>query len=327
MRILHIATEKKFIIPLMNIVNDDNNHRYIILTKKENIKQNNILFLNKRIYFLKLLYALNNCDKIILHGLFSDALINILFFQPWLTKKCYWFMLGGDFYNPKKQSFIKRKFIKKIKNFVTYIKGDFEYVKKIYGCSGELFECFMYPSNLSKNYTVNKNLKDTINIQVGNSADPTNNHMQVFDFLRKFKNDNIKIFTPLSYGNNNYAKLVISKGKNIFGDKFIPMLKFKENSEYLNFLTEIDIAIFAHDRQQAMGNIITLLGMGKKVYMKSNITPWILFSDIGVKAFDFNDISLDLIDSKMMNQNINKIKSYFSKESYVQQLESIFNKI
>ena len=69
---------------------------------------------------------------------------------------------------------------------------DFEYVKKIYGCSGELFECFMYPSNLSKNYTVNKNLKDTINIQVGNSADPTNNHMQVFDFLRKFKNDNIK---------------------------------------------------------------------------------------------------------------------------------------
>ena len=116
MRILHIATEKKFIIPLMNIINDNNNHRYIILTKKENDKQNNIQFFNKKIHILKLLNALNNCDKIILHGLFSDALINILFFQPWLTKKCYWFMLGGDFYNPKKQSIIKRKLLKQKDN-------------------------------------------------------------------------------------------------------------------------------------------------------------------------------------------------------------------
>ena len=325
MRILHIATEKKFIIPLMNIINDNNNHRYIILTKKENDKQNNIQFFNKKIHILKLLNVLNNCDKIILHGLFSDALINILFFQPWLTKKCYWFMLGGDFYNPKKQSIIKRKFIKRIKNFVTYIKGDFEYVKKIYGCSGELFECFMYPSNLSKNYTVNKNLKDTINIQVGNSADPTNNHMQVFDFLRKFKNDNIKIYTPLSYGNKNYAKLVISKGKNIFGDKFIPMVEFKENSEYLNFLAEIDIAIFAHERQQGMGNILTLLELGKKVYLKKNTTSWKFLNEIDLKIFDFKNLNIDKIENIDKKNNSKIIKSFFTVNKYQKQLERIFN--
>lgn len=34
--------------------------------------------------------------------------------------------------------------------------------------------------------------------------------------------------------------------------------------EYLGLLAKIDIAILNHKRQQAMGNITTLLGLGKK---------------------------------------------------------------
>jgi hypothetical protein len=183
----------------------------------------------------------------------------------------------------------------------------------------------MYPSNLTKNYTLNKNLKDTINIQVGNSADPTNNHMQVFDFLRKFKNDNIKIHTPLSYGNKNYAKLVISKGKNIFGDKFIPMVEFKENPEYLNFLAEIDIAIFAHQRQQGMGNILTLLELGKKVYLKKDTTSWKFLNEIDLKIFDFKNLDIDKIENIDKKNNIKIIKSFFTVNKYQKQLERIFN--
>ena len=58
--------------------------------------------------------------------------------------------------------------------------------------------------------------------------------------------------------------------------------------------------------------------MGKKVYMKSNMITCNLFSDIGIKVFDFNDISLDLIDSKIINQIIQK--------AYMQELSDIFNK-
>ena len=36
------------------------------------------------------------------------------------------------------------------------------------------------------------------------------------------------------------------------------------NKDYIQFLNQIDIAVFNHNRQQAMGTIRSLLGMGKK---------------------------------------------------------------
>ncbi|MBD3808756.1 MAG: TDP-N-acetylfucosamine:lipid II N-acetylfucosaminyltransferase, partial [Epsilonproteobacteria bacterium] len=263
-------------------------------------------------------------DKIIIHGLWSNSLVKLLFLQPWLLKKCYWVMWGGDFYFPETQSWIKKQVIKRMGHFITYIKGDYELAQKWYEAKGKYHECFMYPSNLYKEYNIKPKKHGTINIQLGNSADPTNNHMDVLKQLAKYKDENIQIFAPLSYGDQEYAKEVILKGKEIFGDKFIPLTEFMPFEKYLEFLSEIDIAIFAHKRQQAMGNTITLLGLGKKVYMRSDITPWQLFKDIDVKVFDVENIDIELIDVEMQKQNQEKIKDYFSKENYLHQLQNLF---
>ena len=45
-----------------------------------------------------------------------------------------------------------------------------------------------------------KDEKQIINILIGNSATETNNHIEVLDLLSKFKNEDIKIYVPLSYG-------------------------------------------------------------------------------------------------------------------------------
>ena len=79
-------------------------------------------------------------------------------------------MWGGDFYFPKKQSWIKKQVIKKIAHFITYIKGDYELAQKWYGSSGEYHECFMYPSNLYKEYDITQERHTNINIQLGNSS-------------------------------------------------------------------------------------------------------------------------------------------------------------
>ena len=63
-------------------------------------------------------------------------------------------MLGGDFYFPEKQRWFKKQVIKKIRHFVTYLKGEFELVKKWYGAKGTYHESFMYPSNLYKEYNI-----------------------------------------------------------------------------------------------------------------------------------------------------------------------------
>ena len=329
--IVHIIVIDKFIPPFIEFVNanfDVDNHKFIILGKKSDkfgkLDAENIIFIDKKIKVLNLISYINRADKIILHGLWSHRLNQVLFINPWLYKKCYWVMWGGDFYFPEKQSFLQKYTIKSIKHFITYIKGDYELAKKLYGAKAKYHECFMYPSNLYKEYDIKQNKHKTINIQVGNSADPTNNHVEVFEKLMRYRDEDISIFVPLSYGDKEYAKEVIEKGREMFGKKLKPMTEFMPFDKYLEFLGDIDIAIFAHNRQQAMGNIITLLGLGKKVYMRCDITPWDFFEDTRVKVFDINNIEIDLIYEQVKLDNQKKIKEYFSNENYLKQWQSIF---
>ena len=328
---LHISTDEKFIKPFIEVIYNNfnnNDHQFIFLSKGNSLSNTNqhVTHINKKRQIIKLSYLLNTSDKIILHGIFSHMLVNILFLQPWILKKCYWVMWGGDFYFPKKQRWLKKRVIKKIKNFVTYLKGDFELVKKWYGAKGIMHESFMYPSNLFKEVnSLNRvNVDSTTNIMIGNSADPSNNHIEILHKLSEFKEKDISIYAPLSYGDDTHAKLVAKKGIEIFGDKFIPLTEFMDTDKYVEFLNNIDIAIFAHNRQQGMGNTISLLGMGKKVYMKNDITPWTLFGEIGVKVFDFNSIDLEPINREVMSENIKIIKTYFSEDKYIRQLEILF---
>jgi hypothetical protein len=206
-------------------------------------------------------------------------------------------------------------------HLATYIKGDYELAQQWYGASGKYHECFMYPSNLYQEYNIKQKKHTTINILVGNSADPTNNHLKIFDKLVKYKDEDISIYVPLSYGNQEHAKEVISKGKTMFGDKFIPLTELMPFEKYFEFLGEVDIAIFAHKRQQAFGNTVTLLGLDKKVFLDSSTVQWDFFNKHDIKVFDIKSISLENI--KTVNKE--KIKNIFSKENLIIHIEKIFS--
>jgi hypothetical protein len=278
----------------------------------------------------------NQAKKILLHGIFTKSIVNFFFLNPIFLKKSLWVIWGGDLYydnkynsfNPIKNFYIFRKknIISKLHGLITYVKGDYELARKWYGAEGKYYECFMYPSNLYKEYKIQQKIHDSINIQVGNSAFSNNNHIDVFEKLYKFRDENIRIYAPLSYGSFKYAQQVISVGQSMFGDKFIGMTDFMAFDEYLDFLSNIDIAIFNHERQQAMGNKITLLGLGKKVYMRNNITPWNTFSEKGIQVFDIKNIELLRLDENIRQQNMVRVKEYFSQENYKKQLENIFDR-
>ncbi len=331
-KILHVMILSNFLAPYIDFIDENfgrENHHYVFITSEKYdyglTPEHKVEFLHTDDdIFIILLKYMKMAKKIILHGLWRDKVDILLYFNQELLKKCYWVMWGGDFYFPETKSLIKKQVIKKIRHFVTYVKGDYELAKKWYGGKGEYHECFMYPSNLYKQYDTKPKKHPTINIQLGNSADPTNNHIEVLEKLKQYKDENIKIFAPLSYGNKEYASIVIKKGKELFGDKFEELINFKSFEKYLDFLSEIDIAIFAHKRQQAMGNTISLLGLGKKVYIRSDITTWQLFEDIDVKLYDVVDIQIDLMDKQTQKENQEKIKEYFSEENYLNQLKNLF---
>ena len=336
--ILHLTRKEKFTKHFIKFIESNFNknehffllvggqkHKEFFVQEKENIKIVNtkLEFVKFFKIFHKLMYK---SDKIIIHGLSQPYCYYYLFLNPCLLKKSYWVMWGADFYFPEKQPWIKKQVIKRMGNFITYIRGDYELVKKWYKAKGNYYKCFMYPSNLYKKLPLKKekNNKSTINVQVGNSAAPENNHFEILERLSKYKDENIKIYAPLSYGDMAYAEKVIKEGKKIFEEKFIPLTNFMQFDKYLEFLSNIDIAIFAHNRQQAMGNIITLLGLGKKVYMRSDITPWLMFNELGIKIFDVENIELSSLDERTKKENIEKIKTYFSEENLKKQLEEIF---
>lgn len=341
-KILHVASCDKFLPPFIDFVNKHfiaKGHEFLLksgmadgeLKDSDNIHLAGKSKVSKLKYYFRLIIKMHLADKVILHSLLDIKIVQILFFTPWLLKKCYWMVWGADLYTYqsgtknfkwKVKEFFRRRVISNLGHLVTYLEGDVALARKWYGAKGRYHECLMYTSNLYKEHKIPENKEAIVNIQIGNSADPSNNHIEVLEKLLPFKNENICIFVPLSYGEQEYALQVIVQGRKWFGDKFKPLTEFMSFEDYLSFLGSIDIAIFNHGRQQAMGNTITLLGLGKTVYIRSETTQWQLFEQKGIKVGDVGN--LIALECLFTGENIALTKEYFSLENYKQQLSKLF---
>jgi dTDP-N-acetylfucosamine:lipid II N-acetylfucosaminyltransferase len=339
MKILHIAEPQTFTKPFFSLIEKNFEVKdHAILTRgKSNGWSSELEIANKTLtgfaWASAFLNSSRKAEKIILHGLWDFKLVVLLALHPSILAKCYWMIWGGDLYSHSmgKKSlkwyiseFFRRPVIRRMGHLVTYVQGDAELAREWYGAIGEFHECIMYTSNIYQDYEAKAQFYDTVNIQIGNSADPSNNHLDILEKLKPFQDKNIAIYAPLSYGDQVHAKKVIDAGKAIFGDKFKPITDFMAFDQYLDFLGKIDIAVFNHKRQQAMGNTITLLGLGKKVYMRTEITPWTMFEMLQVKVFDIDALNLDNITEEVKRNNSQRIKCRFSEFSLLSEFKLIF---
>lgn len=160
---------------------------------------------------------------------------------------------------------------------------------------------------LEENFVQDFNLKvKANNILVGNSASYENNHLETFNLLKKFNLFNRKIIAPLSYGNKKYCQEIINYGKNIFKDNFYPLVDFFDLKDYINIISSCNIVIMNHKRQQALGNIITMLYAGAKVFLDKENTIYSFFKRNGVYIFTIDDINQQNLDSKLDEDKIIK---------------------
>ncbi|MCQ4240362.1 TDP-N-acetylfucosamine:lipid II N-acetylfucosaminyltransferase [Stutzerimonas stutzeri] len=342
MKILHIGSCDNIITDFVGLIKGSFNfsgHEFLLdsnmadkdLPLSSNVHLAGRSKIGRLIHLAKCLIKMHQANKIIIHGLTDIRLVQILFFCPWLLKKCYWIIWGGDLYvfrqgeqtkRWRKEEFFRRPVIKNMGNLVSYIKGDVDLARLWYGAKGVYHECIMYTSNLYKEYAVQPKKNNSINILVGNSADAGNNHEEALAKLLPFRDKDISIYVPLSYGDQVYAQQVIGFGKEWFGDKFKPLTEFIPFQKYLELLGSIDIAIFNHKRQQAMGNTIVLVGLGKTVYLRSDVTQWQLFQDMGIVVGD--TLRFSSLGRVCSDDNKSKVREYFSKGNLINQLERIF---
>jgi dTDP-N-acetylfucosamine:lipid II N-acetylfucosaminyltransferase len=345
--VLHCMYAEKFIGPYLKFLSkhfDISQHKFLIRKDKKYSIQDNIntIFVkdgeSKISRINRYISEIKKADKIIIHGILNKEMWLILFFQPWILKKIYWLVWGGDLYyfvNKSKniKSYLFEKLvihfvIKNIAYIVTPVKGDYELSKKRYGAKGKWINCLWYLSNIyhktSEKKITNKKNSNKVNILMGNSAHETNNHSELFEILLPYKNKDIIIHCPLSYGPQEYASKITAIGKRQFGEKFIPIFKFMSFTEYQQFLKKIDIVLYGHKRQQALGNTISLLYMGKKVYMRNDVSQWDLYKNLKIKIYNKDLFNLTKISKTIAQKNTSIVEGYFSEEKLIEQWTHIF---
>lgn len=356
-KVLHIFSDSPYTEKFIRFINkyfDSTEHQFIILCPNYKSKfvefyktQNNCSVTQSKSIYFKYSQDFKSAKQIIIHQLNKPQLMaSLLLFYPQAYKKMVWSIWGGDvyFYKYKSNSlkdtlmeFLRKITIPKIPVITSYIKGDYDEVVKIYNSSAKYIKA-KYPSPIDEETILkfaNKNKKkntDCISILVGNSADPSNEHIATFKLLQKFKTENIKIFSVLSYeGSKHYIDTVIQSGKNIFGEKFEPILGYMNFEDYLNFLGNIDICVFNHKLQQGLGNVYILLALQKKVFMDSSISSFRYYNELGIKIYDtkkINESSFeDFRDQKRQDtiNNYNLILNDISEKTIYQEWKKVFN--
>ncbi len=355
MSILHVfkSTNKKFYKPYIEFINEnfESKEHYFIIEdynhkSQKDFYENNLEYIYRSQY-MKLILKLNKYDKIILHSLLSPKLLLMLFLQPWILKKCYWVIWGADlyYYRDREKNMIlniyetlRRVVIKRIGNLCTLVKGDYDLAKKWYNAGGKYYKA-IYPNFEKINY-MNKIISKEgyfsrenpkLRIVVGNSASSTNNHLAVLDILKRFKNKNIEIICPLSYGDMEYANKVKTYGIQIFNEKFVALNEFMDMKDYIKFLSDTDVGIYNLDRQQGLGNIYAMLNLGKKVILRKGTTMWKEINKMGFDVFDIDYLEkctfqdLGIIQKQSVYKNIEISKKRTDKWNFMNIWEKIFN--
>ena len=155
-------------------------------------------------------------------------------------------------------------------------------------------------------------------IQIGNCGKILSNHRNTFWLLQKMDLKDRKILVPLSYGGNNlYRSTVYEKGRQLFGDKFIPLTSFIELDKYIELTKSVSVAIYNIIRQMAVGYILLNLWNGAKVFLPEDSINYKHFKSLGYKVFSLEkDLNQKAIDTFLSDEDIienrKKILKYHS---------------
>lgn len=263
-----------------------------------------------------------NFNKLFIHYLDNNAIKFISKIDK--TTPIYWFLWGSDAYKhpelhkniylPKTREILKKlpygKFniknpvLQSLKNFLFRIKfsnaikridycciqveEDYQMIKDLYPSIKLKHKYFAYKgANLLKESSINRiDLKNSkhLNLIVGNSANPSNNHLDVLNILSAYKESIASIICPLSYsGPKEYIKEVQNFGKSNFGDKFKGLTEFLPLEEYQDLMETIDVGVFYHSRQQAYSNTLLMLHQNKKILMNPSSNLFKMYKDFEIE--------------------------------------------
>ncbi|MCW3167523.1 TDP-N-acetylfucosamine:lipid II N-acetylfucosaminyltransferase [Chryseobacterium sp. 09-1422] len=167
----------------------------------------------------------------------------------------------------------------------------------------------------------NDNIAQGNNILLAHSAAETNNHLDCLEILKSCNLSTQKIISPLSYGGSKeYIGEVIQKGKEYFGERFVPLTERLSLEEYSKILSSCSVAMMNQRRQQAGGNLFHLIGSGIKVYLNKENGFYDYFVENGIKVFDITVFKNNFEVEQDLKSNSKKLRELYSEEHFQNQI-------
>lgn len=259
-----------------------------------------------------------NIEKIISHSLIGGAVNYFYKHKKLLKEKAYWGIWGMDLYNAPRNK--KNDFVRK--NFCGYMCGfDREYACEKYRLNPQKFHRLfaIFPVSTDVLDKTQKIKKDYLQIQINNSCDQST--LDMLRILAKFKDEQIKVVTILSYGQLDFKEQIIEVGKSIFGDKFDYVDKYMSSFDFAQHLAQNDVLILNQNRQQGVGNMVASLYLGAKVFVKRDVSTNKYFNEEGIKIYNSEDIEnlsfAELGKYLEKTKNQQEVRKYFEEDYLV----------
>jgi dTDP-N-acetylfucosamine:lipid II N-acetylfucosaminyltransferase len=170
-----------------------------------------------------------------------------------------------------------------------------------------------------------KRTKLGFNIIVGNSGAPSNNHLSVFKLLQGMQLGDRKVIVPLSYGSKEYIEEIKKQGYEILRDSFVPVTEFMPFDDYLTLLAGCSVCIMNHYRQQGMGNIIIVLWLGAKLYMRTeNIAyQYLVENDAIIFPINNNEITFEALTNEQKQHNKMVIEKLYNRDLVIEKAKNL----
>jgi hypothetical protein len=301
-----------------------------------------ILYARKpRDLFLRIIPMLFRARWIYFHSLAYDPSLLFWKMNRRILNRSTWIIWGFDLYAFQKRELslrtrtyerLRRSIIPSFPEIAAYVEEDAALARGMYGSKAEYIQ-ILYPIPVNKkSLEGDKKVEARVNILIGNSGDPANCHKEMIDILSVFAGEDISITCPLSYGGTpTYMESIISEGKRAFGGKFIPLLTMLDPDAYAAILRNTDIALMNHRRQQGLGNILSLLYLGKKVYLRKDTSSYSFFRRNRCEVFDIEAIGRMTFDEFTkppadVSNTMRYADEIMSEENYIKLWSNLLNR-
>jgi hypothetical protein len=156
------------------------------------------------------------------------------------------------------------------------------------GFPGEFHQIFSYSAE--ETFSAGPDRMDGPDLLIGNSATPTNNHLEIFDLLAQVELGNRRLITPLSYGDAGYGDAIERIGRARFGPRFVAIRDYRPLDGYLKTIGSCGVVLMNHVRQQGGTTIATALYKGARVYMRDANPAAGFYRKLGVELASIQEL-------------------------------------